>query len=545
MVTNGINRARGSALFTLLSLCLICAGPAAAWADTITDPAAAMYVPSRVDVIALTIPKESIEALEADPVGAYQPAEFSLAETDGTPTGVGPASAPLKVEVRLKGHAGSSFRPLSGKAAFKIKFNKAERFLGLKKLTLNNMVEDPSMIHETLAYSAFRAAGVPAPRTSYAYLRVNGADYGLYLNLENLDDLGLEKRFGAFDDPQHLYEGEYGSDVTPGGEKEFAVDEGDEEDLSDLEALIAATNTEAGPGWLDRMQPAADLGEMTRMWAVEKYIGFWDGYAGRAGELQPNNFYLYSDALGRFQMLPWGTDQTWDVRLAFDGEAGLLFDRCLADPECLALYRTALAEVRQTSAGLGLDALAQSLAAALGPWQAIDPRREDSPAEIAAGVEATREFIAERPGELSAWLGDGPAPVVPESPEDPRANPSAPAALTPQPVQVGRPTLVRGVLVSRLSVPEAGQLIQRARIKTAKGDASVCSAGLEASGGGQLTVRCRLSEFGLRRLRARWLRIGIETRFTASTGRTEVSSGRITIPRTPPGDDRYRAGRSR
>jgi hypothetical protein len=35
-----------------------------------------------------------------------------------------------------------------------------QRFQGLKKLTLNNMVQDKSMIHETLAYASFRSAGV-------------------------------------------------------------------------------------------------------------------------------------------------------------------------------------------------------------------------------------------------------------------------------------------------------------------------------------------------------------------------------------------------
>ena len=32
-------------------------------------------------------------------------------------------------------------------------------------MTLNNMVQDESMIHETLGYAILRAAGIPAPRT--------------------------------------------------------------------------------------------------------------------------------------------------------------------------------------------------------------------------------------------------------------------------------------------------------------------------------------------------------------------------------------------
>ena len=98
----------------------------------------------------------------------------------------------------------SRAQPRSGhcrrKAAFKLKLAhtvKGQRFLGLKTLTLNNMVQDPSMVHELLAYEAFRAVGIPAPRTGYAFVRVNGADYGVYLNVETLDDVSLPRWFSS------------------------------------------------------------------------------------------------------------------------------------------------------------------------------------------------------------------------------------------------------------------------------------------------------------------------------------------------------------
>ena len=96
--------------------------------------------------------------------------------------------------------AARSFRPLTGKAAFKVKFDKfveEPALPGLEKMTLNNMVQDPSMIHETLAYEAFRAAGVPAPRTGYAFVTVNGEDYGLYLDIESLDEVSLPHWFAS------------------------------------------------------------------------------------------------------------------------------------------------------------------------------------------------------------------------------------------------------------------------------------------------------------------------------------------------------------
>ena len=109
-------------------------------------------------------------------------------------------------------------------------------------------------------------------------MRVNEQSYGLYLNLETYDDISLSRLFGT---TQHLYEaeaGEHGVDVTPGGAGEFEVDEGDEDDRSDLEALIAATNT-AGSDWSAGMAGTADLAAMTRMWAGEQYVGHWDASA--------------------------------------------------------------------------------------------------------------------------------------------------------------------------------------------------------------------------------------------------------------------------
>jgi hypothetical protein len=386
-----------------------------------------MYQPSTVDVIYLTLPQASIDALEADH-DTYQPGEFSISTTDGTPDGIETASAPRKVSVRLKGQLGSS-RSLNQKAAFKLKFKGSESYLGLKKMTLNNMVQDPSMIHETLAYSLFRDTDVPAPRTGYAYVYVNGVDYGLHLNLETLDDVALEKRFGPF---QHLYEGAYGSDVGTGPEatpaevataaEKFEIDEGaDEAEVegekfrADLEALIVAVNGTVPADFSQRLDPLADLKEMTRMWAIEKYVGHWDGYSGQAGFYWPNNFYLFSDTAGAFQMLPWGTDQSWGSRLSFDGTAGLLFNRCLEDDSCAAMYRDSLQEAQAVIGAANLDALASATADLLEPWEELEQgnggHHEFGLDAIHGAVEATRAFIAARPGDLAAWLSTQPVPA--------------------------------------------------------------------------------------------------------------------------------------
>ena len=59
------------------------------------------------------------------------------------------------------------------------------------------------------------------------------------------------------------------------------------------------------------------------MWAVEKYIGQWDGYAGRDGETWlPNNYYLYSDPNGASRCCPGATTKAGRRRTTFLSTAG-------------------------------------------------------------------------------------------------------------------------------------------------------------------------------------------------------------------------------
>jgi CotH protein/lamin tail-like protein len=377
-----------------------------------------LFDPTAVHVIDLTLPQSTIDALNADPEGEYHDATFTLTRAGGQTYG------PLAVGVRLKGGA-FGFRDLDHKAAFKIKFNfsvAGQRLQGLKKLTLNNMVQDDSMVHETLAYRAFRAVGVLAPRTGFAYVRVNGADYGIYLDVEQLDDVALRSRFAT---TQHLYEGNYTNDVLPGASGSFEVDEGSATDRSDLEALILAVNS-VGP-WSQQVGQFADLVEMTREWAVERYIGHWDSYSGwddsaHGNQYSPNNYFLHSDASGLFSMLPWGTDQTWStfpIATGFDDGQAIMFTKCLADPTCGPLYRDAVNRTASTIRGLDLDGLADSTASLLRPWQELDPRKEASLDDIDAGVAGVHEYLAMRLNDAAAWLTPPLVTGVPD--RDPNA----------------------------------------------------------------------------------------------------------------------------
>lgn len=522
----GIHRAFAGrlALAAAVCLCLLAWLPAAAAADE----AEVLYDPGTVSVIEVDLPQTSEEALEADPEGKYQPATMTFKRTDGTPSGVIEILGPRKVEMRLKGSA--SFRDLSEKAAFKIKIPKADPpFLGLRKMTLNNMVEDPSMTHETLAFALHRALGVPASRTGFVYLEINGQHYGLYLDVENYDNVAMAKKLGAFDtNVQHVYEGENGTDVEPGEVGSFEVDEGPA-DISDLEGL--ATAVAGSDPWLTGVGALADLEEMTRMWAAEKYSGQFDGYAGGPALDHPNNYFLATGPDGLFRMLPWGQDETWkeENHLPFDGEAGVMFEGCLADPGCESLYEGALETVQTTIPSLKLDTLAVCTAEMLAPWQQLEEdestRFEYDAGEIAAAVTETRAFIAGRPDELADFLGNaGPAQPAPVD-SCPAEEPEAEQPLVPYMVQMPPPTeqgaAVKAATLGRIArkgkllrvgvfSPTAGSLKLAAKTAGRRG-ALVCSSRTTV-GAGTTTVSCRLSRAALKALEDGPVRLVVSVR---------------------------------
>jgi CotH kinase protein len=524
---------------------------AVAPAGAAEDPADWMYSPRTISEINLTLPPASWQTLEEHPEDEYVPGTFSIAATDGLPGTAGAFTTPIEVGVRLKGGVLGTLRTLQQKAAFKIKFDafvKGQTFLGLKKLTLNNMVEDPSMVHEAAAYEAFRALGVPAPRTGFAFLRVNGESFGLHLNIETPDKIWLEKQFGPFlSPPQHLYEGEYGADVTPARFEELQVDEGKESSKSDLEALVAAVSSST-PTFSSAVGPLADLGEMARMWAVEKYAGHWDGYSGRAGAKQPNNYYLYSDASGRFQMLPWGTDETWGQHVGFEEAGGTLFNHCVADAGCKMTYRQALAAALPTLNALDLDDSVRCTAERLRPWQQLEaveksqtyPERVPfSSGQIADAVSSTREFIADRPGELAAFLAVSPPPspaTAPCSPPGPKAealdSATGSPASTVSLLRLEQTKIGGRVVRLRVLVPVAGKVALYGWTRSRKGHASACPpARLDASAAATIELKCKLTDAVVRRLGKRWLRLRLKLDFIPSAGVPQQVERALTLPR--------------
>ncbi|MEN9693066.1 MAG: hypothetical protein RLZZ330_710 [Actinomycetota bacterium] len=355
--------------------------------DVYDDQAGWIFDSSQSFRINLTIDPQYLDP--NNPVGLiqkpkeYVPATFRFKDASGT---LLPAEGALEVGVRSKGSVGSTnggqINLANGKIGLKLKFNwsvPGQDFLGLKRLTLNNMIQDSSMIHETLAYKLFSELGLIAPRTGFVqlFLRQGNADFeykGLYLNLESYDEIMMARHRTSM---QHMFDATW----APGYNRftktctsnpwhapeitvehfrcNFEVDRGDPEKLADLEALADALDNR------ESLSKAAkkiiDVKQVATFFAAEKYINHWDGQSG-SPSWTPNNYRMFSDKDGNFEFLPWGTDGTW---FAFDEpvpdwllQGGVtsgaepfgtaqskLFAQCLADDQCNSEYLKALARI--------------------------------------------------------------------------------------------------------------------------------------------------------------------------------------------------------
>jgi hypothetical protein len=341
-------------------------------------------------------------SLGADAIQQLRVLPFNYVAAGLTITDPSGVLGPYQVAVRLKGGGdgtgvdGGSFQDIDHKPSFKIDVNRlvpCQAIVGLTKLTFNNMVQDPSMLHEWVAYGVYREQGLPAARVGYAWLRVNGDDYGLYANVEVYDQRGY--RHANFPSTSHLYEGQSGADFSTALAWHFEIDHGDPTDRSDLNAAVAAVTSAPLEGLLQATHEHFHWTAVATFLAVERFVGQPDGYTQ-----ERNNFYAHSDDDGRMTLLPWGQDLAARDPLLFGYIKGNLVKRCIRDPACNLLYIEALAATVQAAATGQLLQRATAQAALLAPYIAVDPRRPYGLEEQQSEAATTLAFIAMQPTRL-------------------------------------------------------------------------------------------------------------------------------------------------
>lgn len=266
------------------------------------------------------------------------------------------------VGIRYKGN--SSSRPEQRhKRSFLIKvneFEKGTRFLGLRRIALDNGVQFGSLFSEPVVTEILRAEGIPASRHNYARVFLNEKFIGVYGNVERIDESFVETHFPGKKGP--LYKVHM---PGPGAMLNYAGDDVDEykkafepktksadKKYDKLIELFRTIEQSLKSKDSTSLEQQFRLDEFLKTTAIMLYAGCFDQLTG----WNPHNYYLYqhSDS-GKWSYIPWdldvgfadrafgrlpildGWNAAWPVP---GGPPKPILEAIVTQPELLKRYRT-------------------------------------------------------------------------------------------------------------------------------------------------------------------------------------------------------------
>jgi hypothetical protein len=307
------------------------------------------------------------------------------------------------IGVRLKGE--NSFLPFDEKPSLKLKFDKYQdglRFAGLKELTLNNMSNDYSMMHERVSYRLMREAGIPASRCSHVTLQINGEDYGLYAGLEGVDKRMIERWRS---DEGSMFE-VWDVDFYDSYVDDFQIEFG-EDDRTHIQGAADAMERTSSNQAMIALAEHMDVEQFVRFFAAETVIGQYDSYPyANPGD----DAHIYVDPeIDRLIWLPHGMDETFYYPDKNPMEVnGVIARRCLEVPDCKADYIAAVWELQALSEELDQGGYAREVEAQISDLVRDDPHRPYGMDYVNYYQDAMIEFIDDRSEDLEVHLGERP-----------------------------------------------------------------------------------------------------------------------------------------
>jgi hypothetical protein len=273
----------------------------------------AVYADSTVPRIDLWIPADTLQVILSDVTSDREWRARFRWQGNGLRDSVG------LVGFRLKGNTSR----YSGKKSFKISFNTftpGTRWQGVKDLNLNGEHNDPSIARARASWILAQRMGVAAARVNHVALYINGSYFGVYANVEHINDDYVERRYGT--DDGNLYKCLYPAPLqflstnpnaykfVSGGRRAYELKTNTEaDDYSDLARFIQVLNQTPNSQLECALDTLLDVNEYLLTLALEISLGHWDDYA-----VNNNNYYLYrSPHDGRFHFLLYDLDNTMGI----------------------------------------------------------------------------------------------------------------------------------------------------------------------------------------------------------------------------------------
>lgn len=261
-----------------------------------------------------------------------------------------------EVGFRLRGNTSRD----SQKKSFKVSFNTfvdGRKYRGVEKLDLNGEHNDPSSCRSILYWHLLREAQLVGSRANHVSVFINGSYYGLYTNVEHIDEEFVKTYFGNNDG--NLYKCLWPADLTWLGSNQnsykfrnddrrtYELKTNEElDDYSDLVELINIINNTPINDLPCKLESVFNVPAYLKTAALDVLTSNWDGYA-----YNKNNFYLYhNQETGLFEYIPYDVDNTfgidwfninWTNRNMYNwasGEPRPLFKKLMQVPDYKAQY---------------------------------------------------------------------------------------------------------------------------------------------------------------------------------------------------------------
>ena len=236
------------------------------------------------------------------------------------------------------GYAKNYTHQLAGKRnPWLIKLNfidKKQNHQGYKTLAISHALRDPSLVREVLSYEIARRY-MPAPQADYINLTVNNENKGVYVNIEAVDDVFLQKNFAGTEgsvsaafrcipDTRTMMqtdceEGVFGALKYEKNAKCYLrnFDMLSKEGWDDLIELTRVLN-------VDHQHIGKILNIDRALWflAFNNVIANLSSYEGHLS----NNYYLVRDAIGQFNFIPTELNLSFGSYKNTNGQSYLDFD---------------------------------------------------------------------------------------------------------------------------------------------------------------------------------------------------------------------------
>ena len=206
------------------------------------------------------------------------------------------------------------------KKSWKVDFSESDPFNGAEELNLNADYIDQTLLRSAVGYDFLTRAGVPAPRHTYARLYLNDGYYGLFSNVEQIDERFLDRM--GWDLHGNLYKGDgnlelpkWYEDNVLWWEANYGKHTNDQNGYDDIRALMELVNNTPDAQFPAAIAETFDVNGWLDWYAANILLGNF--------EMVAKNYYLYHDfSADKWRILPWDVD----LALGHNATAHSVFD---------------------------------------------------------------------------------------------------------------------------------------------------------------------------------------------------------------------------